>query len=105
MENDEIYKIFDESKNLSEVLTKFGKSDNSKNWNYIKDLAKTIGFDIELYKIRKYKYCLSCNKKLENYQKKFCSSSCSATFNNTGNTRSDDTKNKISKSYPLFSKI
>jgi hypothetical protein len=30
------------------------------------------------------KYCLNCGKKLKKGQKKFCSQSCSATFNNKG---------------------
>lgn len=46
----------------------------------------------------KNKFCLLCGKELKKTQKKFCSSSCSAKFNNVGRKHSEETKRKISKS-------
>lgn len=43
------------------------------------------------------RYCLECGKELKTGQKKFCSSSCSAKFNNRGRKHSEETKNKISR--------
>ena len=94
----EIYKLFNESKNLSEVLMKMNLSDNVKNWNKVKEMAINVGFDINVYKERRKRYCLKCGKELKKGQKKFCSNSCSATFNNKGRLLTEDTKNKIRNS-------
>lgn len=42
--------------------------------------------------------CLNCGKELEKQQKKFCSRSCAAHYNNTGRKHTDETKEKIAKS-------
>ena len=54
-------------------------------------------------KLKKKKHCISCGKELKNSQKKFCSSSCAATYNNKhrGN-HSDETKKKISESVKKY---
>lgn len=91
----DIYKLFNESKTLSEVLKKMNISDNNKNWNKIKEMAIEVGFDINIYKERKKKYCLKCNKELKRGQIKFCSRSCSASYNNIGRIVSEDTKERI----------
>lgn len=90
-----MYELFNESKTLSEVLKKMKLSDNSKNWNKVKEIAIEVGFDINIYKERKKKYCLNCNKELKKGQKKFCSNHCSVTYNNKKRTLSDETKEKI----------
>lgn len=82
MVNDVTYELFDNSKSISEVLRKLGKCENTKNWAEIKILAKNVGFDITIYKERKKKFCLKCNKVLKKGQYKFCCSSCSAKYNN-----------------------
>ena len=69
--------------------------DNTINRNKIKNLMLEVNFDINIYKERNKKYCKNCNKILKN-QKKFCSSSCSATFNNLGTKKTEITKEKIS---------
>lgn len=93
----DLYKIFDESKSLFEVLRKLNMSDNGKNWDLIKEKALEVGFDINEYKERRKKYCKLCNKQLKRGQVKFCSRSCSATYNNRGRVLSEETKKKISK--------
>lgn len=90
-----IYEIFNESKNLSEVLKKMNLSDNVINWKKIKEMAIDVNFDINVYKERKKRYCLKCGTQLKKGQKKFCCHSCSATFNNTGRVITDETKEKI----------
>lgn len=92
-----LYKIFDESDSLSEVLRKLEIIDNSRNWKIIKEKAIEVGFDIKIYKERKKRYCLHCNKLLKKGQNKFCSRSCSASLNNKKRVLSDETKDKISK--------
>lgn len=43
-------------------------------------------------------YCLQCGKELSGYQKKFCSSSCSAIYNNKRrDPRTEESKEKVSK--------
>ncbi len=42
------------------------------------------------------KNCLNCNKELNALQEKFCSSSCSATYNNRGRIRTTESRAKIS---------
>lgn len=96
MENNELFKIFNESKSLSEVLKKLNITDNSINWKKIKEIAIDINFDIDVYKKRKEKFCLKCGKKLQKWQKKFCSNSCSASYTNIGRKFSDETKKRIS---------
>ena len=95
MENKTLFDIFNESKNVSNVLLKMKLCDNTINRNKIKNLMLEVNFDINIYKERKKKYCKTCNKLLKN-QKKFCSSSCSASFNNLGTKKTELTKEKIS---------
>lgn len=95
MDKENLLEIFETSNSLSEVLKKIGVNDSSKNWQKIKDKAVEIGFDIEIYKKRKKRYCLNCGKELKKGQKKFCSNSCSATFNNKGRVLSEETRDKI----------
>lgn len=93
--NMNLLNIFESSTSISEVLKKLNICDNSSNWRKIKILAIEVGFDIEIYKNNKKKFCLNCGKQLKHGQTKFCSKSCSATFNNKGRIVSDETKEKI----------
>lgn len=46
--------------------------------------------------------CLNCGKEIEGkyrFKKKFCNSSCAASFNNKGKKHSEETKMKISKTF------
>ena len=105
MENEELFNVFESSNSISEVLRKLNISDNSNNWKKIKLLAIEIGFNIETYKNRKKKFCLNCGKELKRGQNKFCSNSCSATFNNKNRIVSDETKEKISKTLLAYKPI
>lgn len=62
---------------------------------YGKEL-KTRSALISHEKFCKQLYCKVCNKLLQKSQKVFCSTSCSAIFNNKGKKHSEETKRKIS---------
>lgn len=96
----EVYNIFDSFSKKSDIYEYFHISDNVKGVAYVKQIAKIIGFDFEIYKARKKRYCLQCGKELKRNQKKFCSSSCSAKYNNGKLT--DECKKKISESLKKY---
>ena len=52
---------------------------------------------IEILKNNNKNYCLNCGKEIPK-MKKFCNSSCAATYNNKGRKHSEETKEKIKKS-------
>lgn len=92
----EIFEIFNKLNSKNQIHIFFNISDNKKGSDYIKEIANEIGFDLNVYKERKRKICLNCGKELKKGQTKFCSSSCSATFNNKLREVSIETKEKIS---------
>ena len=63
----------------------FGISDNKQGSEYLKEIAKSVGFDINLYKAKKKKpirYCKKCGKEINSkWGKVFCSSACAAKYN------------------------
>ena len=75
----QIYELFDSFSKIGDIYNYFGLRDTSKNIRYIREIATLIGFDLSIYKQRKKKYCLHCDKELVSGQKKFCSLSCAAT--------------------------
>lgn len=96
---EQLYKLFDSFSKIGDIYNHFGLRDTSKNIRYIRDIASLIGFDLSIYKQRKKKYCLHCGKELVSGQKKFCSYSCSAIYNNIKRgPRTEETKNKIKNS-------
>lgn len=100
MKNNNLYKTFNGFKTKTEAYKYFGFHDNNVGIVKLKNIAESVGFDLETYKIKrksKKLFCLNCNKELKRGQKKFCSSSCSATFSNSNRIISDNTKQKISK--------
>lgn len=93
----QIYDIFDSFSKIGDIYNYFGLRDTSKNIRYIREIATLIGFDLSIYKQRKKKYCLHCGKELILGQKKFCSLSCAATYNNLKRgPRPEEIKKKIS---------
>lgn len=119
---DEIRKVFDISKSKADACRIFGIDIIHQNGNKInKDLkyyADLVGYDLEYlkkgsekYKIKNYynkpKYCKCCGKLIdyEHKNNNFCSSSCSAKFNNKNRIVSDITKDKISKSLSNKEKV
>lgn len=94
----EIFDLFNSFNKKQEIYDYFKISDNTTGKGYIERVAAEIGFDFAVYKERKKRYCLFCGKELKRWQKKFCSCSCSAKFNNEGRKLDDTTKKKISES-------
>lgn len=94
----EVYEIFNSLTSKNKVHEYFNISDNKNGSEYIRQIANEIGFDLNVYKERKKKYCLQCGKELKKGQNKFCSLSCSATYNNALREVSEETKKKISES-------
>lgn len=92
-----IYDIFNSLNSKNQIHEYFKISDNKNGSEYVKKIAYEIGFDLNVYKERKKKYCLKCGKQLKSGQKKFCSSSCSASYNNLQRgSLKESTKIKIS---------
>lgn len=90
-----VYALFASFSCKSDIYKYYGKTDNSSNIKYINGIAQEIGFDFSYYQDKKANFCLTCGKKLHKGQKKFCSSSCSAKYNNRGRQHSEETKTKI----------
>ena len=96
---EEVYNLFDSFEKIGDIYKYFGKTGNSKEIEYVKNIAKQINFDLNIYKERKHpkKHCLQCGKELKYGQLKFCSNSCSASFNNKlREPMSDEVREKIS---------
>ena len=98
----EVYKIFESFENKTQIHKYYKISDNTQGSEYIKQIANEIGFDFNVYKERKRKFCLHCGKEIigkGKSSKKFCNSSCAASYNNRKRgEHSEETKMKISQS-------
>lgn len=95
----EVYTLFDSFEKIGDIYKYYGKTGNSKEIEYVRNIAKQINFDLNTYKERKHpkRYCLQCGKELKYNQLKFCSNSCSASFNNKlREPMSDEVREKIS---------
>ena len=82
-------KLLNESNNLSEITTKIFSNSNSNNREKVKRYLKDINIDYKEYfttkKNNKKNFCLNCGKEIkgtDKSRKKFCNSSCAATYNN-----------------------
>ena len=78
----EVYELFKNFKNKSQIHEYYGISDNSQGCKYIKEIADEIGFDLSSYKKKETRYCLECGAELKKGQAKFCCKSCAVTYNN-----------------------
>jgi len=95
-----IYENLNGFKTKKEAYNYFNITPNSVGILKLKEIAKSVNFDLNLYvERRSFKgNCFVCDKTLEKNQKKFCSRSCSVTHNNLNRILTLETKNKISKS-------
>lgn len=99
MEELKTYDILNSFKSKTEAYNYFKITPNNYGIKKLNIIADSVGFDISLYQGRRKKKlgnCSHCGKQLLNYQKKFCTHSCSASFN-VGRIVSDETKEKIRK--------
>lgn len=97
----EVFELFEKLSSKSEILRYYHKSGNAANWKYISNIGEIIGFDFKGNKKNlRNKICEQCGKEfIAKYKsQRFCSSKCSAIYNNTGKHRSEETKKKISES-------
>lgn len=97
----ELYELFDSMESKADIYRYFSVCDSPTNNFYLKDIAEKIGFNLNIYKERKKKYCLYCGKEITGRNrstKKFCDNSCAARYNNRGRIHSEETKKKISES-------
>lgn len=92
-----VLELFSSFNKKGDIHDYFKIPDNKLGIAYIKQVANIVGFDLNTYKERKKRYCLNCNKELKTGQKKFCSSSCAASYNNSGRVMSMITREKISE--------
>ena len=95
MDKNELYNLFYNSNSITESLGKLNMCDNSSNWKRVKLMMLDCGFDENIYKERKKRYCICCGNDLNKSQKKFCSKSCSAKTTNISRKMSEETKDKI----------
>lgn len=72
---------------------------NGRTKKIVLEVCKELNFDIEQHlkdiKESKKRFCLNCSKELKKGQVKFCSSSCSATYNNQHRVLSEEAKENI----------
>lgn len=94
-------------KNRKELLLKLGFNLNGGTKRTLRNICNKYGIDLSVFDTKltpeKYyenpKYCQQCGKIIP-YEKrinKFCSSSCAATYNNTGRVRIKKTDKKLSE--------
>lgn len=89
-------------KTLNDIARQeFGKA-NYTNREKCKKLLEKEGINwkewLKNNKIKEKKFCLFCGKELNTRkQKKFCSSSCAAKYNNSNRIVADETRRKISE--------
>lgn len=79
------FELLDSKKSMEDVYKEFGLKYSHSNSSDLHKMADLIGFDLNIYKERQAKqkkYCLHCGRELVSWQTKFCSNSCSATYNN-----------------------
>lgn len=82
----EVFEKFDSFTSKNQAHEYFGISDNKQGSEYLKEIAESVGFDLNLYKERKKKptrYCKECGKEIiSKWAKDFCCSACAAKYNN-----------------------
>ena len=86
------YEFFDTCTSLSDAARKIFEKDDYRSCEKIKKIAEDYGFDWKIWGERRRKKttivkCLCCGKEIETQygmkiQRKFCSHSCAATYNN-----------------------
>lgn len=86
---------------VAEACKCFRQHRNPKGYLFIKNLCEKLNYDYNFLN-KKFSYdlnpkkCKFCNTKISFFEKNkdFCNSSCSASFNNKGRTRSEESRNK-----------
>lgn len=104
----DIKSVLDKSKTISDIARIIFGKPNYTNREKCKKILSEYGIDwkkwLEEKKIKPKKFCLNCGKEIINgdSRKKFCNSSCAASYNNLGIARNyKGGKRKDEKSYCL----
>ncbi len=97
----EVFDKFDSFTSKNQAHEYFGISDNKQGSEYLKEIATSVGFDLDTYKKKKIiKYCKQCGKEITNkWGKEFCCRSCAAKYNNEHRDKSvyDGIASKLKK--------
>lgn len=102
MDNNELIDIFTKSSSIKEAsIAIFGKYNESKRIK-TKKICEKIGFDWNKHLVKlkeeNKKKCVCCGKDLEGkWQKRFCSKSCAATYNNSIKSNKKNVNRVVSK--------
>ena len=109
METEKIIAIFNSSENVTEISKKLYGKNNGSTHKKVYNLFKELNYDWEerLKEIEnsKKKYCLNCGKEIpinKRSAKKFCNSSCAATYNNKLRKHSEKSKQAASNSLKKY---
>lgn len=94
-----LYNLFESFNKKGDIYEYFGLWDNKETVKLINDIAKSIGFDFNVYKERrrmKPRICEQCGKEYNptHSKQRFCSQSCVATYTNTGRVVSKESREK-----------
>lgn len=100
-DKDKILTLLDGVDSEEKAYSLFECKYSKTNRLYLYHIANIVGFDMSIYKERRkkvVKYCIKCNKPLSKGQKKFCSESCAAKYNNMKRGKmSEEQKQQISQ--------
>lgn len=87
MDIDNLNEILEKSKSISDIARNIFGKENYTNREKCKKILEEHGIDwkkwIESKKVKPRKYCIYCGKEITegDYRKKFCNSSCAASYN------------------------
>lgn len=104
MKKKNLINIIKNSKSKYEILINFWGYTNSRIYQYLEKFILENGVDVSHLekKEKENKNCLQCGKIIIKYGKKFCSRSCSISYNNIKRKLTLKTKKKISQSLKKF---
>lgn len=82
----EVFDKFDSFTSKNQAHEYFGISDNKQGSEYLKEIATSVGFNLNFYKERKkrqIRYCKQCGNEITSkWGKDFCCSACASKYNN-----------------------
>ena len=83
----DVFEKFSSFTSKNQAHNYFGISDNKQGSDYLKEIAKSVGFDLSSYKTKNEKetrYCKQCGKEITSrWGRDFCCSSCAVKYNNS----------------------
>ena len=105
MDKEKLIELFETSNTIADICRALYGAKKWKYYRRIKKIMAEIGYDWDKHlseiNENKRRYCLNCGKEILGEKishRKFCSSSCSASYNNKDKKLKEETKQKISQS-------